>query len=55
MTLNQSALLELTGVLRSADGRRAVLGSAVGDSETQAFWAEFLRGLRERGLVGCSW
>ena len=39
-----------TGV--STDGRREVLGSAVGDSETQDFWTEFLRGLRERGLHG---
>ena len=39
-----------TGV--SADGRREVLGCAVGDSETEAFWAEFLRGLRDRGLGG---
>jgi putative transposase len=36
----------------SADGRREVLGCAVGDSETEAFWADFLRGLRERGLGG---
>jgi putative transposase len=39
-----------TGV--SADGRREVLGSKVGDSESKAFWTEFLRGLRERGLDG---
>lgn len=44
------AVVIATGV--SADGRREVLGSAVGDSETQDFWAEFLRGLRERGLHG---
>jgi putative transposase len=44
------AIVIATGV--SADGRREVLGSAVGDSETEAFWAEFLRGLRERGLHG---
>ena len=24
----------------------------VGDSETEAFWTEFLRSLRERGLTG---
>jgi putative transposase len=29
-----------------------VLGCAVGDSETQAFWTEFLRSLRDRGLTG---
>ncbi len=44
------AIVIASGV--SADGRREVLGSAVGDSETQAFWAEFLRGLRDRGLHG---
>ena len=44
------AVVIATGV--SADGRREVLGCAVGDSETEAFWTEFLRGLRERGLGG---
>ena len=44
------AVVIATGV--SADGRREVLGSAVGDSENKAFWTEFLRGLRERGLDG---
>ncbi len=42
------AVVIATGV--SADGRREVLGCAFGDSETQAFWTEFLRSLRERGL-----
>jgi putative transposase len=44
------AVVIATGV--SADGRREVLGCAVGDSETEAFWTEFLRGLRDRGLAG---
>jgi Transposase and inactivated derivatives len=44
------AVVIATGV--AADGRREVLGCAVGDSETEAFWSEFLRGLRERGLTG---
>jgi putative transposase len=44
------AVVIATGV--SADGRREVLGSAVGDSETKEFWTDFLRGLRERGLGG---
>jgi len=44
------AVVIATGV--SADGRREVLGCAVGDSETEAFWTEFLRGLRDRGLGG---
>ena len=44
------AVVIATGV--SADGRREVLGCAVGDSETEVFWTEFLRSLRERGLDG---
>jgi putative transposase len=44
------AVVIATGV--SVDGRREVLGSAVGDSETEDFWTEFLRGLRDRGLGG---
>lgn len=44
------AVVIATGV--SADGRREVLGSAVGDSETEDFWTDFLRGLRDRGLGG---
>ena len=44
------AVVIATGV--SADGRREVLGCATGDSETEAFWTEFLRELRDRGLGG---
>ena len=44
------AVVIATGV--SADGKREVLGCAVGDSEAEPFWAEFLRDLRERGLAG---
>jgi putative transposase len=33
-------------------GRREILGLDVGESETEAFWTEFLRGLVARGLVG---
>jgi len=44
------AVVIATGV--SADGKREVLGCAVGDSETEAFWTEFLRDLRDRGLAG---
>jgi putative transposase len=44
------AVVIATGV--SADGRREVLGCAVGDSETEAFWTEFLRELRDRDLHG---
>jgi putative transposase len=44
------AVVIATGV--SADGRREVLGSKVGDSENTVFWTGFLRELRERGLTG---
>jgi putative transposase len=44
------AVVIATGV--SAGGSREVLGCAVGDSETEAFWTEFLRGLKDRGLGG---
>lgn len=44
------AVVIATGV--TADGRREVLGSKVGDSENTIFWAGFLRDLRERGLAG---
>ena len=33
-------------------GRREVLGMAIGASEAEAFWTEFLRGLARRGLSG---
>jgi transposase-like protein len=36
----------------TTDGHREVLGLAVGDSEDKAFWTEFLRSLRARGLSG---
>jgi putative transposase len=35
-----------------ATGRREVIGLDVGEAETEAFWREFLRGLRARGLKG---
>ncbi len=44
------AVVVATGV--SSDGRREVLGVAVGDTENEAFWADFLRSLRVRGLHG---
>ena len=44
------AVVIATGV--SADGKREVLGCSVGDSETEPFWTEFLRDLRDRGLSG---
>ena len=36
----------------AADGNREVLDVAVGDSEDEVFWTEFLRRLRQRGLSG---
>jgi len=39
-----------TGI--TANGDREVLGLAVGDSEDESFWTEFLRSLRRRGLAG---
>jgi putative transposase len=36
----------------NADGRREVLGVAVGPSEAETFWTEFLRSLARRGLRG---
>ncbi|WP_344778850.1 IS256 family transposase, partial [Gryllotalpicola kribbensis] len=36
----------------ASDGRREVLGFEVGDTESQAFWTEFLRSLKARGLAG---
>lgn len=44
------AVVIATGVTQ--DGGREVLGVMVGDSETEAFWATFLRSLRDRGLSG---
>jgi hypothetical protein len=39
-----------TGI--TEDGGREVLGVMAGDSETEVFWTQFLRSLRERGLQG---
>jgi transposase-like protein len=44
------AVVIATGV--TATGNREVLGLAVGDSEAGAFWTDFLRSLRARGLDG---
>ncbi|MFJ9612053.1 IS256 family transposase [Kitasatospora sp. NPDC101176] len=44
------AVVVATGITK--DGGREVLGVMVGDSETELFWTEFLRSLRERGLAG---
>jgi putative transposase len=42
------AVVIATGVTANSD--REVLGLAVGDSEEETFWTEFLRSLRRRGL-----
>ena len=44
------AVVVATGVC--GDGRREVLGFSVGDSEDGAFWTQFLRSLKARGLGG---
>jgi putative transposase len=44
------AVVVATGITTGGD--REVLGLAVGDSEAETFWAEFLRSLRHRGLGG---
>ena len=44
------AVIVAVGV--NADGRREVLGMDIGPSEAEAFWTEFLRKLRRRGLGG---
>ena len=36
----------------SGDGRREVLGMAIGASEAETFWTDFLRSLARRGLRG---
>ncbi len=41
------ALIVAVGI--TASGQREVLGIEVGDSEVEAFWAAFLRRLKERG------
>jgi putative transposase len=48
--VGHKALVIAYGV--SASGRREVIGLDVGEAETEAFWREFLRGLRPRGLDG---
>ena len=42
----------IVAVAVNGDGRREVLGMAIGASEAETFWTEFLRGLKRRGLAG---
>jgi len=44
------AVIVAVGV--NSDGRREVLGMAIGPSEAEPFWTEFLRSLARRGLRG---
>jgi putative transposase len=48
--VRHKALVVAYGVHES--GRREVIGIDVGEAETEAFWREFLRSLRARGLAG---
>src|SRR3954465_6071907 len=48
--VRQKALVLAYGVHES--GRREVLGLDFGEAESEAFWREFLRSLRARGLKG---
>ena len=42
----------IIAVAANTDGRREVLGMAVGPSEAEPFWTKFLRSLTSRGLRG---
>ena len=42
----------IVAVAVNGDGRREVLGMAIGASEAETFWTEFLRSLARRGLRG---
>lgn len=42
----------IVAVAVNTDGRREVLGIAIGPSETETFWTDFLRALARRGLRG---
>ena len=42
----------IIAVAVNEDGKREVLGVAVGPSEAETFWTDFLRSLADRGLRG---
>ena len=44
------AMVVATGV--ASEGNREILGCDLGDSESEAFWQQFLTSLRARGLAG---
>ena len=48
--VSSAAVLLAVGVLK--DGKRSVLGVSVSLSEAEVHWREFLRSLKQRGLIG---
>jgi transposase-like protein len=42
----------IVAVAVNTNGRREVLGLAIGPSEAETFWTDFLRKLARRGLRG---
>ena len=46
------SLAVIIAVAVNTDGRREILGLAVGPSEAEVFWTDFLRSLTRRGLRG---
>ena len=48
------AVAATIAVAVNRDGRREVLGMAIGPSEAETFWTDFLRSLARRGLRGVS-
>ena len=46
------SVVVIVAVGANGDGRREVLGMAVGPSEAETFWTDFLRSLGRRGLRG---
>ena len=42
----------IIAVAVNTDGRREIIGLAIGPSEAETFWTEFLRSLKSRGLAG---
>lgn len=46
------AIAAIIAVAVNTDGRREIIGLAIGPSEAETFWTEFLRSLKSRGLAG---
>ena len=42
----------IIAVAANTDGRREIIGLGIGPSEAEAFWMDFLRSLKARGLTG---